>query len=655
MLLLSAIVAVAWYGGWMHRLIWHLAEHELAKAALNHGACRLTIGALEYDLLRGRVWASNVIVHSPEPRAAWKWASPVLARAGKVYVETNLVYVLLSMCFLWEEPPLEVYTLHVSDVQCFVERKHNVFNIHLLDPRNVIPDPSTFVENNNEESTTTTTRDSMVSTVDATTTTTTLAAAMDESMEQQQTLQDEQQDHQHRRALTASSNAVDLTAAATAATDHDGGGGGACSSLDAVLMENDQQQQQRENSEQHGDDDDDDDVDNDKEDEQTAQRLVNDMFLAVESLGQAVQQGSLPRAWNEQRQQIAQRLKQMVVQGGGQRPDDSTNNSNSDQQNNDKTAATTTTTTTTKNASKAMKQGVRLVQHVSKAVVEKTQSVQKVVLPPRRAPRQNQKIVYARFGRVVIDDVRVFTRNYKSSKSKQLILSQQQMQQQHRMQLQQQQQQAAVIASSNGDSLAAAAVVAPSSPERAITGTTTTATTEPLSPPATPTFPSSQQEAQSAATPTTSLVSRTTTSVSSSTMKEHYATAASSAASAASLLQYSSVTSAWNKPIVVKRCAVRASEFCPPLNAKEGDETSPALPYSDGNFVGFPVLYQPIEKCMDAILKRVVADMAKANNGRIFQTALGEVLDYWSTLETTNNNGNADLRNSGTSTSERVD
>jgi hypothetical protein len=103
----------------------------------------------------------------------------------------------------------------------------------------------------------------------------------------------------------------------------------------------------------------------------------------------------------------------------------------------------------------------------------------------------------------------------------------------------------------------------------------------------------------------------------------------------------------------VKRCAVRASEFCPPLNAKEGDDMfSPALPNSNGHFVGFPVLYQPIEKCMDAILKRVVADMAKANNGRIFQTALGEVLDYWSTLE---NNNNADSRNSGGSTSERVD
>ena len=82
---------------------------------------------------------------------------------------------------------------------------------------------------------------------------------------------------------------------------------------------------------------------------------------------------------------------------------------------------------------------------------------------------------------------------------------------------------------------------------------------------------------------------------------------------------------------------------------------SPALPYSNGHFVGFPVLYQPIEKCMDAILKRFVADMAKANNGRIFQTALGEVLDYWSTLENNNNNNNADSRNSGGSTSERVD
>ena len=61
--------------------------------------------------------------------------------------------------------------------------------------------------------------------------------------------------------------------------------------------------------------------------------------------------------------------------------------------------------------------------------------------------------------------------------------------------------------------------------------------------------------------------------------------------------------------------AVRASEFGAPLSAKDEQ--------------GFPVLFQPIEKSMDAILKRVVGDLAKSNTGRLVRTAMGEVLDFY--------------------------
>ena len=71
----------------------------------------------------------------------------------------------------------------------------------------------------------------------------------------------------------------------------------------------------------------------------------------------------------------------------------------------------------------------------------------------------------------------------------------------------------------------------------------------------------------------------------------------------------------WNKPIVVEHLAVRPSEFCAPLTVKDEN--------------GLPVLYRPINYCMDAIMKRVVSEMAKSNTGRLLRTAMGEILDFW--------------------------
>lgn len=124
--------------GWIHRWLWHIAESEASKL-LNDTP--VTIGSLRCDLLRGKVWASNIILHAPR-RAQWKWQSPVLARIGKVYVECNVVAIAF---FFWccggEEIPLELVTVEVSDVQCFVERKQQVFNFYLMDPHVDVPDP----------------------------------------------------------------------------------------------------------------------------------------------------------------------------------------------------------------------------------------------------------------------------------------------------------------------------------------------------------------------------------------------------------------------------------------------------------------------------------------------------------------------------------
>lgn len=358
----------------------------------------------DLDLIRGTGWASNVIVHSPQ-RHVWKWESPLLARVGKVYVETNLLRVLLSMLLLREEPPLEIFTLHLQDIQVFMERKEQVFNIYLLDPHNVIPDPEFDDEDEANEK-------SGTGASNATTTTTTTTSNVDVSIDD-------------------TSGSDDLAETSTLA------------------------------------------------EQEKAQKLVDEMIKAVQSLGKAARDGSLPAALQQQRQTVTNRLKQLQAKPI---------------------------------KSQAMRDGIKIVQHVSKAVVQKTQTVQKIVQKPNKRELENEKIVYARFGRVIMDDLRVFTRSSLTKGSVEKNGS-----------------------GSNSDA----------------------ATAEKNHPPTKP----------------------------------------------------------WNKPIVVEHLAVRPSEFCAPLTVKDEN--------------GLPVLYRPINYCMDAIMKRVVAEMAKSNTGRLLKTAMGEILDFW--------------------------
>lgn len=114
-----------------------MAEREATKI-LN--GTTVTSSTFQVDLLRGKVWISNLIIHAPK-QDTWQWEAPVFARIGKVYVEANLVSCLFSLWFLWEELPLDIYTILVSDIQVFIERKHNVYNFLLLDPHVVVPVP----------------------------------------------------------------------------------------------------------------------------------------------------------------------------------------------------------------------------------------------------------------------------------------------------------------------------------------------------------------------------------------------------------------------------------------------------------------------------------------------------------------------------------
>lgn len=376
--LLTLFGSICYYMGWFHRLAWFMAERE-ARKILNDAP--VTIGSFDLDLIRGTGWLSNVVIHSPK-RRMWKWDSPLLARIGKIHVETNLVRVLLSMLLLREEPPLEIYTLHMSDIQVFVERKQQVFNIYLLDPHNVIPDPQFEEEEASEKA------------------------------------------------------------------ENDGSGEPNATNVGLATSTDDSSPQDEVS-----------DTSTPAEEEK-AKKLVDEMIKAVQSLGKAARDGSLPEALQQQRQTVTSKLKKLQRQPI---------------------------------TSLAMKDGIKLVQHVSKAVVEKTQ---KIVQQPDKRQLENEKVVYARFGRVIMEDLRVFTR---------WNLTHQ--------------------AASSGDK---------SDTSQGDTGV---------------------------------------------------------------------LLNSWNRPIVVDRLAVRPSEFCAPLAVTDDD--------------GLPPLYRPINYCMDAILKRVVAEMAKSNTGRL--------------------------------------
>jgi hypothetical protein len=136
-IVLSGILIVVYCTGWLHRFLWFMAEREATK--ILNGAT-VTSSTFQIDLFRGKVCISNLIIHAPK-QDTWQWEAPVFARIGKVYVEANLVSCLFSLWFLWEELPLDFYTIAVSDIQVFIERKHNVYNFLLLDPHVVVPVP----------------------------------------------------------------------------------------------------------------------------------------------------------------------------------------------------------------------------------------------------------------------------------------------------------------------------------------------------------------------------------------------------------------------------------------------------------------------------------------------------------------------------------
>jgi hypothetical protein len=75
-----------------------------------------------------------------------------------------------------------------------------------------------------------------------------------------------------------------------------------------------------------------------------------------------------------------------------------------------------------------------------------------------------------------------------------------------------------------------------------------------------------------------------------------------------------SVVNEWNKPIYIEELIVRGSELCPPMSCVDRD--------------GLPAVYQPLDKVWEVVWKRLLAESAKSQGGRLLNTALGGVLDF---------------------------
>jgi hypothetical protein len=68
----------------------------------------------------------------------------------------------------------------------------------------------------------------------------------------------------------------------------------------------------------------------------------------------------------------------------------------------------------------------------------------------------------------------------------------------------------------------------------------------------------------------------------------------------------------WNKPIIIERMVLRSSEL------------SPSLSSSDNH--NLPAIYHSIDKIIEVVLRRLLVEIAKSNTGKLFSTAMSEVL-----------------------------
>eukprot|EP00815_Leptocylindrus_aporus_P007920 CAMPEP_0116062192 /NCGR_PEP_ID=MMETSP0322-20121206/7590_1 /TAXON_ID=163516 /ORGANISM="Leptocylindrus danicus var. apora, Strain B651" /LENGTH=385 /DNA_ID=CAMNT_0003547407 /DNA_START=596 /DNA_END=1750 /DNA_ORIENTATION=+ len=87
----------------------------------------------------------DFIVHTPA-RDEWCWDAPLIVRIGCLNTAFSLLSCLPHSDKVLGYPCKDIYSVEVSDVQVFVEKRGNIFNFHLLDKSLDIPDPEELFE-----------------------------------------------------------------------------------------------------------------------------------------------------------------------------------------------------------------------------------------------------------------------------------------------------------------------------------------------------------------------------------------------------------------------------------------------------------------------------------------------------------------------------
>ncbi len=95
----------------------------------------------------------------------------------------------------------------------------------------------------------------------------------------------------------------------------------------------------------------------------------------------------------------------------------------------------------------------------------------------------------------------------------------------------------------------------------------------------------------------------------------HLKAAASAHGSDRSNIRSQETTSGWARPIVIVELAITGAELSPPMSAR--DPTN-----------GMPMVGISLDRLLDIVQKRIMAEVAKSETGRLYQTAFGNVYSF---------------------------
>lgn len=83
--------------------------------------------------------------------------------------------------------------------------------------------------------------------------------------------------------------------------------------------------------------------------------------------------------------------------------------------------------------------------------------------------------------------------------------------------------------------------------------------------------------------------------------------------------------SGWAEPILIRELAVSGAELCPSMTAKEDDARGSS---SGSDAAALPELGLKIDRVLEIVVARLLAETAKGNTGRLLNNAFGEVCTW---------------------------